>query len=178
MILRVIYIFVMCIFIRGIKTIQNISQVLGHKMLSASLIGVDTVLFLLVFKDVMSGDMSVPIVLAMAFGYIAGYYLGSIVEDKIALGHVFITLKVAKENSRNISNLLKQNGFIFITSKRYYSHKGKFRKLHKGIIHRRDLPKLKHILHEQNIVGIVENVKETFGKRIISTKEYLEVEKD
>ncbi|MCK5176257.1 MAG: hypothetical protein KAQ92_00900, partial [Candidatus Aenigmarchaeota archaeon] len=70
------------------------------------------------------------------------------------------------------------NGFIFIQSKRYYSHKGKLRKMHEGIIYRKELPKLKKITEEFNIVGVVSDIKSTFGKEIFSTKEYLKINKE
>lgn len=174
---RLVYICLMCLVMRSLKTIQNITQIGGHKKITMILITLETLIFLLVFKNILTGELTFFIIIAVALGYIMGYLIGSFIEDKIALGKVKITIKIAKEKSKDLSKVLKENGFIFIQSKRYYSHKGKLRKLHQGIIYRNELPKLKAITKGFNIVASVENLKATFGKRIISSKEYLELDK-
>jgi len=173
MILRLAYIFLMCIVMRCIKTIQNITQIGGHKTITAFLIAMETLIFLLVFKNVITGELTVLITIAVISGYVFGYLIGSQIEDKMALGKVIITIKIAKEKSKKLADVLKQHGFIFIQSKRYYSHKGKFRKIHQGIIYRKELPKLKAITKSFSIIATIENIKGTFGKKIISSKDYL-----
>ncbi len=174
---RLLFLFFMCIVIRCIKTIQNITQIEGHKLATAVLISLETLFFLLVFRDVIVGDITPPIVAAVVGGYIVGYYFGAFMEDRMALGKVIVTIKIAKKHSKELSKTLRKNGFIFIQSKRYYSHKGKLRKLHQGVIYRKELPKLKGVLKDFNIVATVEPIKTTFGKRIISSKDYVESQK-
>jgi len=174
MILRLAYIFLMCIVMRCIKTIQNITQIDGHKTITAFLIAMETLIFLLIFKNVITGDLTILITLAVIAGYVIGYLIGSHIEDKMALGKVIITIKIAKEKSKNLAIVLKEHGFIFIQSKRYYSHTGKLRKIHQGIIYRKELPKLKAITKGFNITASIENIKGTFGKKIISSKDYLD----
>ena len=175
---RIISIFLMCMVIRTIKTVQKINEISGHKLITAILIGMDTTIFLLVFKNLITGDLVVPIVLAMALGYISGYYLGSFIEERMALGKVKVTIKIAKEHSKKLSKILLENGFVFVRTKRAYSHKDKLRKMHQGIIYRKELPKLKSLLKDLNLVAYVEPIKSTFGKKIISSKEYLQIAKD
>ncbi len=151
---------------------------MGQKLVSSVLIAVDTVFFLLVFKEILTEDLDVFVVTAMALGYVVGYYLGSIIEDKLALGHVMITLKTSKQDSPVLAELLKKHGFVFIQSKKYYNHNGKHMRLHKGIIFRRELPHLKHLVKDYNLVGIVKNVKEVFGKKILNAEEYLELQRE
>ena len=112
--LRLLYLLSMCVLIRCIKTIQSITQMAGQKAISAFLIGLDTVAFLLVFKDVITGELTVAVVTTMACGYIIGYYIGSYIEEKMALGKVVVTIKIAKEY-QNFQRL----GFLnFIISRR------------------------------------------------------------
>jgi uncharacterized protein YebE (UPF0316 family) len=176
MITRLLYLFVLCVLIRSIKTIQNISMNQGHKFLSAMLITLDTVFFLLVFKDVITNTLTPLIIAVVAIGYTVGYLIGAFIEDKIALGKVVVSIKISKTKAKSTAKILKDNGFIFIQSKRYYSHKGKLKKILTGVIFRKELPKLKRILKEVPIVATVSPVKYTFGRKLISAKDYLEVE--
>ena len=178
MIERIIFIFLMCMAIRTIKTMQKINEISGHKLITAVLIGMDTTVFLLVFKNLLTGELVVPVILAMAFGYISGYYLGAFIEEKMALGKVKVTIKIAKEQSKKLSKILSENGFVFVRTKRVYSHKNKLRKIHQGVIYRKELPKLKHLLKDLNLIAYVEQIKSTFGKKIISSKEYLQIAKE
>jgi len=175
---RLLYIFILCVLIRSIKTIQNISQNSGHKLLSAVLIATDTSFFLLVFKDVITNELNFFVIAAVALGYVVGYLLGSFIEEKIALGKTFVTIKIQKEKSKDLAKVLKDNGFVFIQSKRFYSHKGKLKKIHQGIIYRKELPKLKKITKPLPIIATVEHLKGTFGRKTISAEDYLEAEKN
>lgn len=168
----------MCLIMRSLKTVQNITQIGGHKKVTIVLITIETLIFLLVFQNVITGELTFFVIMAVAVGYVLGYLIGSLIEDKMALGKVIVTIKIAKEKSKELSKTLKKNGFIFIQSKRFYSHKGKLRKLHQGIIYRKELPKLKSITKDFNIVATVETLKDTFGKKIISSEEYLDMEKE
>lgn len=174
MILRLAYIFVMCMIMRCVKTIQYITQIGGHKTITAFLLAIETLIFLLVFKNVITGELTIFVIIAVTVGYVLGYLIGSYIEDKMALGKMIVTIKIAREKSNKLAGVLRNNGFIFIQSKRFYSHKGKLRKIHQGIIYRRELPKLKAITKDFNIVASVESLKDTFGKRIISSKDYLD----
>jgi len=162
---------------RSIKTIQSITQIGGHKTITAFLLAMETLIFLLVFKNVITGELTIFVIIAVTAGYVLGYLIGSYIEDKMALGKVIITIKIAKEKSEKLAIVLRDNGFIFIQSKRFYSHKGKLRKIHQGIIYRKELPHLKSITKDFNIVASVENIKSTFGKKIISAKDYLDLDK-
>ncbi|PLW79540.1 hypothetical protein C0585_07140 [Candidatus Woesearchaeota archaeon] len=173
MIERILFIYFACVIIRSIKTVQKINEILGHKIVTAFTIGLDTILFLFVFKNLLSGDLTIWLILAMASGYISGYYLGAFIEDRMALGKVMVTIKIAKENAPKLAKKLKEGGFIFIQSKRFYSHRGKLRKLFQGLVYRKELPKLKKVTKEFKVLGIVENVKSTFGKEMFSSEEYL-----
>lgn len=173
MILRLIIIFGLCMVIRTIKTVQKINEISGQKTITAILIGLDTTLFLLVFNNLLSGDLNAYLVLSMALGYIAGYYLGAYIEEKMALGQVEVTIKISKEDSKELFKVLKANGFIFTRSQRVYSHKNKPRKIYQGIIYRKELPKLKKILEEFSFIAYVEPIKSIFGKKIVSSDEYL-----
>ena len=178
MALSIAVIFIFCVLIRSIKTVQNISQNSGHKFLSAFLIALDTGFFLVVFKDVITNELTLPIIAAVALGYVTGYFLGSFIEDKIALGKAVVTIKVPKEKAKDLAKLLRKHGFVFIQSKRFYSHKGKLKKILQCVVYRKELPKLKKLTKGMPIIATVEHVKDTFGRKIVSAKEYLEIEKE
>ena len=173
MIERLAYIFLMCVAIRSINTLQKINMIEGNKSVTAILIGLDTTLFLLVFKNLLTGELNLPVVTAMALGYIAGYYLGAFIEEKMALGKVLVTIKISKKYSKDLWKVLGENGFVFTRSKRVYSHKNKLKKLYQGIIFRKELPKLKKILKDFEIVAYIEPLKSTFGQKLVTSEEYL-----
>lgn len=168
----------MCILIRAFKTIQNITQITGQNFATAVLIGIDTIFFLLVFKNLLTDDLTLSLLLVVVFGFIAGFYLGAFIEEKIALGLVNVNIRIAKEKSKDLFNILNENGFVFVRSKRVHSHKGKLRKIYSGIVYRKELPKLKELIEEFNAVCVIENVKSTFGKKILTSEEYLKREKN
>ncbi|MCD6398791.1 MAG: hypothetical protein J7L08_02615 [Candidatus Aenigmarchaeota archaeon] len=173
MIERLVFIFLMCLGIRAIGTVQKINEIAGHKRIAAFLIGVDTILFLLVFKNLITGELTLPVVFSMALGYIGGYFLGTFIEEKMALGKVLVTIKISKRYSKDLFKVLNDNGFVFVRTKRVYTHKNKPKKIYQGIIYRKELPKLKSILKDFKILAYVEPIKTTFGQNIISSKEYL-----
>ena len=177
MINELITLFVLSALVRSVKTVQNITQIGGHKTVTALLIVIDTVFFLYVFREVVVNDLNILLLLTVAAGYVVGYYIGAFIEEKLALGKLVVTIKIAKKHSKKLSKVLRANGFVFIQSKRFYTHKGNLRKLHQGIIYRKELPKLKHITKDLPIIATVEEVKSTFGKKLISSKDYLALDK-
>jgi len=177
MILGLAYIFLMCMIMRCVKTIQNITQIGGYKTITAFLLAIETLIFLLVFKNIIAGELTILVITAVLAGYILGYLIGSYIEDKIALGKVLVSIKITGKNSEKLARVLRDNGFIFIQSKNFYSHKGKLRKIHQGIIYRKELPKLQAITKDFKLIASVENLKSTFGKKIISSKDYLDLDK-
>ena len=178
MIERLVFIFLMCLGIRSIGTVQKINEIAGHKRIAALLIGVDTILFLLVFKNLITGELTLPVVFSMALGYIGGYFLGTFIEEKMALGKVLVTIKISKRYSKDLFKVLNDNGFVFVRTKRVYTHKNKPKKIYQGIIYRKELPKLKSILKDFKILAYVEPIKTTFGQNIVSSKEYLQDNKE
>ena len=170
---RLVYVFLMCVAIRSINTLQKINMIDGNKSVTAILIGLDTTLFLLVFKNLLSGDLNVPVVGAMAFGYITGYYLGTFIEEKMALGKVLVTIKISKSKSKELHKRLRDNGFVFTRTKRVYSQKNKLKKIYQGIVFRKELPKLRKVLSDLKVVAYVEPLKATFGQKLVTSDEYL-----
>ncbi|MCD6381714.1 MAG: hypothetical protein J7L43_01925 [Candidatus Aenigmarchaeota archaeon] len=177
MLTRLTLIFLATMAIRTIKTLQKINEYEGRKPIAAILIGIDTLLFLLVLKDILSSEVTIPIVLSMAFGYISGYFIGTVIEEKLALGKVLVTIKISKKYSKELHRRLKESGFVFIRTKRVYTHKNKLKKIYQGIIYRKELPKLKRILSDLKLVAYVSPIKYHFGSRIVTTEEYLRDQK-
>lgn len=173
MIIKLLLVFIACIGINTIKTVRKISEIEGHKRLASLLIGLDTLLFMFIIADIISNDLGFIFVISMASGYILGYWIGTMLEEKIALGKVSVTIKIPKHQSKELWKTLRENGFIFIRTQRVYSHKNKPRKMYEGIIYRQELPKLKNILRNFNLVAHVQPIKDTFGKTILTSDKYL-----
>lgn len=174
MILRILMIFLMCVLTRTIRTVQKLNETSGNRKITAFLIGLDTIIFLLIFKNVLSDDLSVGIVISMASGYIIGYYIGSAIESKMALGKILVTIKIGKDQSKALWKILTENGYVFTRSKRIYTHKNKSRKLYQGVIFRKELPELKSLIKKLNYFAYTEPIKSTFGKEIVSSKDYIQ----
>lgn len=173
---RLFYIFFMCVLLRSIKTIQNITQITGQKFATAILIAAETVFFLLVFKNLLMEELTVIIIIStIILGYILGFYIGLYLEEKLALGKVKVSIKISKDMSKDLFRTLNDNGFIFVRSRRYYSHNDKPRKFYSGVIYRKELGKLKHITKDFNAVFVIENIKDTFGKKMLYSKDYLKL---
>ncbi|MCD6367560.1 MAG: hypothetical protein J7L45_00580 [Candidatus Aenigmarchaeota archaeon] len=173
MILRLFLIFLAAMLIRTVGTLQKINEFEGRKKIAALLIGIDTILFLLVFKNILTYELTIPVVASMALGYMTGYFVGSFIEEKMALGKVLVTIKISKRYSKKLHKVLKENGFIFVRTKRVYTHKNKPKKIYQGIIYRKELPKLKKILSGFKLVAYVSPIKYHFGSKIVSSEEYL-----
>jgi uncharacterized protein YebE (UPF0316 family) len=175
---ELVYLFILSAVVRTVKTVQNITQIGGHKFITAVFIVIDTVFFLVVFREVVIGDFTLPVLGAVASGYVVGYYIGTYIEEKMALGKLIVTIKISKKHSKKLSKKLRENGFVFIRSKRFYSHKGKLKKLHQGVIFRDELPKLKAVTKDFPVIATVEEVKSVFGEKVVSSKEYLQIQKE
>ncbi|MFW6024938.1 MAG: hypothetical protein ACOCRX_01210 [Candidatus Woesearchaeota archaeon] len=178
MIDRILYIFLMGVIIKCISTVKSIVRIGGHKFMTMFLIAVDTILFVFIFSDVLSNDLDIPVLVALICGYLIGYYIGTLIEEKMALGKAFVTIKIAKKDSKELAQTLKKKGFIFVQSKRFYSHKGKLRKIHQGIVYRKELPKLEKLLDDFKVIATVQNVKKVFGKDVISSEDYLRFQRE
>ncbi|MFW6046195.1 MAG: hypothetical protein ACOCP4_00090 [Candidatus Woesearchaeota archaeon] len=162
--------------IKSISTLKFIVEVKGYRLMSMILIMVDLVLFISIFNDLLSGELSAPIIGSLGLGYITGYNIGLYMEKKIALGKVSVNIKIRKKDSEYLRKELKKNGFIFIKSDENYSHKGKKRVLFNGVIFRKELPKLRGIINKMDLIATVYEVKEVCGKKVIPSKEYLRLQ--
>ncbi len=177
MIERLVFVFLACMGINTIKTLRKINEIAGHRKIATTLIAVDTVIFLLVFRDLITNKLTIPIVAVMAIGYVIGYNMGSWIEEKMAIGEVSVTIKIPKKQSKELWRRLRKNGFVFTRTQRAYSHKDKPRKFYHGIIFRKELPKLKHTLKGLNYVSHAQPVKDLSGKKIVKSDDYLNKEK-
>jgi uncharacterized protein YebE (UPF0316 family) len=165
--IRLIYIFGMCILIRGIKTIQNISMNSGQKKLAAVLTGLDTLFFFLVFKNVIDNEVTFMILSTVVSGYIVGFFLGTYIEEKIGLGKVMISIKIPSRQSNRLSKLLDDHGFVFTTTENVLGKNKKRKKIHQGVVFRKELDKLEALIGDLDIIATVKPVKSTFGRALM-----------
>ncbi len=169
MILNLLIMFGMAVIIKVINTFSKLSEIRGNRKLAVILLGIDSFLFLLVFKNIMSNASNLPVIFMVSVGFMTGYILGGKLEERVAIGFVAATIKVAKKDSKELYKRLNDSGFIFTRSKRIYSPNGGQRKVYHGILFRKELPKLKKCLKSLNHITYTEPVKDVFGKKMIKT---------
>lgn len=170
MILNLLLMFGVAVLIRIISTFSKLSELRGNRKLAVIFLGIDSFLFLLVFKNLMNDDFGMLGVLMLSVGFMVGYLLGGKLEEKVALGYITATIKVAKRDSKILFKRLNDTGFIFTRTQRIYTHLGNARKVYHGILFRKELPKLKKCLEGLDHITYTETVKDIFGKKILRTK--------
>jgi uncharacterized protein YebE (UPF0316 family) len=162
--------FFIAILIKVINTFSKLSEIRGNRKLAVVLLGIDSFLFLMVFKRVMTNTSTLPVVVMLSVGFMVGYILGGKLEEYVALGNIAATIKVAKKDSKVLFKRLEDAGFIFTRTKRIYTHTGIPVKLYHGILFRKELPKLKKCLKGLDHITYTETVSGVFGKKLIRTK--------
>ena len=170
MILDLVLMFGVAVLIKIINTFSKLSELRGNRTLAVIFLGIDSFLFLLVFKNLMSNASGIPIIVMLSIGFMVGYILGGKLEEKIALGFITATIKVAKGDSKELFKRLNGAGFIFTRTQRIYTHLGNARKVYHGILYRKELPRLKKCLEGLDHITYTETVKDIFGKKILRIK--------
>ncbi|MBT4334495.1 hypothetical protein HOD61_01635 [archaeon] len=166
MIFNLFLLFSVAVLIKVIGTFSKLSEIRGNRHLAVIFLGIDSFLFLLVFKNIMSNPTGLSTIFVLSVGFMCGYLLGGKLEERVAAGYIAATIKVSKENSKELYRRLNKEGFIFTRSKRIYSSNGGYRKLYHGIIFRKELPRLKKCLKGLDHISYTESISDIFGKKL------------
>ena len=87
------------------------------RLLSALCAFIETLLWALIVSDVIQDlKTSWPILLSYCLGNAAGYFIGSLVEEKIALGTTSVQIISAYSNREKITKILDSFGFGYTIS--------------------------------------------------------------
>lgn len=104
----------------SLGTLRTITVVNGRKWLSAILYAIIGLIWVIAVGAVVSNVQDYPLrLLSFVAGYFFGSYLGSWLEEKIALGNNMLTAIVDKENGQNVADTLRDNGFAVTTMDAY-----------------------------------------------------------
>ena len=99
-----------------LSTLRIIVVANGKKLLGAILQGIIAIVWVLSTSMVVVNIQKNPIkVLAFTLGSLIGSYIGSMIEEKIAMGSNMLTIAVKKELSNKIMTELKKMGYEIIT---------------------------------------------------------------
>ncbi|SHE77683.1 DUF2179 domain-containing protein [Clostridium fallax] len=109
--LMYIVIFISKIIEVSLTTIRTVMITRGEKLI-ASVIGFfEVVIWLLIVGDVLEGIQDDPWkMLAYALGFACGNYIGSIIEEKLAIGLLTINVIVSEKDGKAMMNLLRNAG--------------------------------------------------------------------
>jgi len=158
------------ILIKILNTFSKLSEIRGNRKLAVIFLGIDSFIFLSVFKKVMTDTSSIFVIAMLSMGFMVGYLLGGKLEEYVALGNIAATIKVAKTDSKVLFKRLNDAGFIFTRSKRVYTHTGIAVKIYHGILFRKELSKLKKCLKGLDHITYTEAVSGVFGKKLVRAK--------
>ena len=155
------------ILIFSFKVIENTLSTLriivisnGKKLLGAILQGAISIIWVISTSMVVINIQKDPIkIISFTLGALIGSYIGSIIEEKIALGTNMITAVIKKEQTNKITKALKKQGHevIILNGKR----KDELKNILIIIVKRKNI---------KNIIKLINNIDNT--SKIIIEKAY------
>lgn len=122
----------------------------------------DALLFAYAFK-LISVSSGFVFILVFAMGRIAGVFLGDLIDKKVAIGLLEITVYKHAEEGKVLADLLRAKGYS-VTTEIGYGMEGKNRLVLNIITSRKDFPELKEILFKGKINMAIKNVAKVYGK--------------
>lgn len=107
-----VFIFVAKLCEVTIATIRTVLTARGNRLVASLIAIVEITLWLVVTSTVLLGISADPFK-AVAYGlaFVAGIYLGILVEDKLALGLAQIEIIAEFESAKHITNALRERGY-------------------------------------------------------------------
>lgn len=128
---------------------------------------VTTFLDALVFAyacKLMSASTGFFYILAFAMGRIAGVFIGDLIDKKIAIGLLEITVYKHAGEGKVLADQLRASGYS-VTTEMGYGMEGKHRLVLNIIVTRRDFPELRELLFASGKVNMtIKNVAKVYGK--------------
>lgn len=109
--LMYLIIFVAKVFEVSLMTLRTVLVTKGEKVLG-SLIGiVEIIIWILVASNVLTGLKDDPFKMVVyALGFAVGIYLGSTIEEKLAIGLLSLQVIVNQEDGESLTNYLREQG--------------------------------------------------------------------
>ena len=138
----------------ALMTIRTVLLTKGHKIF-ASIIGfAEVVIWIVAVSTILDSILDDPLkIVVYAGGFSVGCYLGSILEEKIALGFVTIQVILELEEARNLAEILRKKdmGVTLLEGD------GKLKKRGVLMVHaqRKDQSRLLQTMDENSLQGVI-----------------------
>ena len=111
-----ILIFIFKVIENTLSTLRIILVANGKKLFGAILQGIIAIIWVISARIVIINIKEDPIkIIFFALGSLVGSYIGSLIEEKMALGSSLITAIINEEESNLISRTLRKKGYIINT---------------------------------------------------------------
>lgn len=148
----------------SIATVRVVLTARGNRIVSSLLAAIEITIWIIVTSSVLLGLSDDPL-RAVAFGlaFVAGIYLGIVIEDKLALGLAQIEVIAEFEEAKQITKVLRENGYGATT----FDCEGKEGKKLSIVVKvlRKDIPATMNLLkgHDQLFVSVTDIRKLPIG---------------
>lgn len=111
-VIEIIIIIVFKIIEVAIGTVRSILVVKGYRQFAAILAIFEILLWVFIASRVITGLADDPLKgLAYSFGFAAGVYIGSFIEQKLAFGMLNVQIITDVESAQKIADALREDGF-------------------------------------------------------------------
>ena len=123
----------------------------------------DSIVCIYTFK-LISASSGLAFILAFALGRIAGIFLGNLIDKRLAIGLLEITVYKHVAEGKLFADQLRSEGYS-VTTEMGYGIEGKNRLILIITVNRRDFPELKDLILKSGKVNMsIKNVMEVYGK--------------
>ena len=159
----------------SVATIRIVLTSKGHRFVAPLIAAFEVTIWLLITSTVLAGMMDDPLrAVAFILGFVAGIYLGILLEDKLALGIAQIEIIAEFEHAKKIAKELRSLGYG-LTSFESEGMDGKKLTLVTKVL-RKCIPSTMKILNEhKNILVTITEIKKisigNIGNRIFRSCE-------
>lgn len=148
----------------AITTVRVVLTARGNRIVSSLLAAVEVTLWIVVTSSVLLGLSEDPLrAVVYALAFVAGIFLGIVIEDKLALGLAQIEIIAEQDVARQITKIFREHGYG-VTTFDCEGLEGKKQSIQMKVL-RKDIPMTMGLLkeYEQLFVTVTDIRKLTIG---------------
>jgi uncharacterized protein YebE (UPF0316 family) len=172
MITQFIFIFVINALSNCLGTLKTIFISKNAKAPVYIVTAIDALVFAFVVKSISSGNDAITII-AYVLGKVVGVYIGQVIDKKLGLGILDISVYAKEEKAKNLADKLREVGYS-VTTQKGYGYNGSPRYIVNITIARKEMDFLVELLKKygyNKATMIVKEVKSVNGKVKIHKKD-------